>query len=174
MKLRDYLPDFWDGSAEVLAVQDAISPAVAEAWKARDGLLDQLNVKTATWGLALWEKALGLTEDNTIAIEDRRARIIAKLLGQGTATPQALQTLAKNYYAGEVRVLEYPEDYRFEVELSGPLELPVNWEGLKAAIDDIRPAHLAYEYRFIYQTGTVSLSVGFFVHMGDSMTFTMR
>ena len=157
---------------------------MADLLQAEDGELDlvharirelegQLIISTSDALLSRHERVFGLPSNSTEAVEDRRARIIARLLGQGTTTAKMLKALSSNYYSGEVRIIEHPRDYRFEVELSGPLELPVNWDGLKAAIDDINPAHLEYDYSFVYQTGALPFKVGFFIHMGDTMGFVM-
>ena len=63
MKLMDYLPRYYDRSAEVIALQGALDPEAAAVRAAWDGLLAQLNVATATWGLEAWERALGLETD---------------------------------------------------------------------------------------------------------------
>ena len=58
-------PDFYAGSAEFVDLQTALEPEVLELWTARDGLLDQLAVETATWGLQYWEKTLGLSVEQS-------------------------------------------------------------------------------------------------------------
>ena len=152
MKLAEYLPRFWDKSAEVIAIQQAMEPSVAEAWAARDGLLDQLNVQTATWGLECWERSLGLEVGAGKSTDFRRSRIVSKLRGQGTTTVAMIKNVAESFSNGEVEVLEHPEEYRFEIKFVGTIGVPPNMEDLTAAIEEIRPAHLAYDYIIIYYT----------------------
>lgn len=133
----------------------------------------QLTISTSDVLLPRYERIFGLPTNTTETVEDRRARIIARLLGQGTTTPAMLKAIASNYYSGEVHIIEHPRDHHFDVELTGPLAMPVSWEGLKAAINEVKPAHLTYDYTFVYQTGTLPIHVGFFIHMGDDMRFTM-
>lgn len=152
MNLTDYLPDFWDKSAEVLAIQRAMEPSVAQAWADRDGLLAQLNVRTATWGLVNWETSLGLSTDVGKDVEYRRTRIISKLRGQGTTTVAMIKNVAESFSNGQVDVVEHPAEYRFDVKFVGTIGVPPNMDDLTAAIEDIKPAHLAYDYIIIFRT----------------------
>lgn len=152
MRLADYLPDVWDKSAEVIALQGAMEPSVAEAWAARDGLLEQLNVETATWGLEYWEKSLGLPVEVGKDAAYRRTRILSKLRGQGTTTVAMIKNVAESFSNGQVDVLEHPAEYRFDVKFTGTIGLPPNMDDLTAAMEEIKPAHLAYGYIIIYRT----------------------
>lgn len=152
MKLVEYLPEFWGRSAEVVALQGALDPAVAAAWAVRDGLLDQLNVATATWGLERWERALGLEVEVEKPAEYRRSRICSKLRGQGTTTVAMIQNVAESFSNGKVDVIERPAEYRFDVKFTGTIGVPPNMDDLTAAIEEIKPAHLACDYVIIYRT----------------------
>ena len=152
MNLAELLPSFWDKSAEVIGIQRGIEPALVESWAARDGLLEQLSVSTATWGLEQWERSLGLAVDVAKPVEQRRARVISKLRGQGTTTVAMIKNMAESFSNGAVAVLEYPAEYRFEVKFVGTTGIPPNMEDLTAAIEEIKPAHLAYDYIIIYRT----------------------
>lgn len=175
MSLRDsaLLPNLvlnMEQMADLLQAEDAELDLLHAQIKE---LEDQLTISTSDALLARHEQIFGLPTNTTEAVEDRRARIIARLLGQGTTTPAMLKAIASNYYSGEVNIIERPRDFHFDIELSGPLAMPVSWEGLMAAISDVKPAHLTYDYTFVYQTGTLPISVGFFVHTGENMRFTM-
>ncbi len=152
MKLTEYLPEFWGRSAEVMALQRAMEPAVAAAWAARDGLLDQLNVGTATWGLESWERALGLEVDVSRPLEYRRSRVCSKLRGQGTTTVAMIRNVAESFSNGKVDVIEAPGEYRFDIKFTGTIGVPPNMDDLTAAIEEIKPAHLAYDYIILFRT----------------------
>ena len=62
-ELIAYLPDFYAGSPQVSALQGALDRQTQALWTAEGGLIDQLDVSKATWGLAYWEKSLGLETD---------------------------------------------------------------------------------------------------------------
>ncbi len=152
MRLTEYLPEVWEPSAEVIGMQKAIEPSVLAAWAAKDGFLDQLNISKATWGLHWWEESLGIEVDESKSPEFRRSRIISKVRGQGTTTVAAIKNVAESFVNGKVDVIEHPEAYTVDIKFVGTIGIPPNLDDLSAALDDIFPAHLGYEYIIIYRT----------------------
>lgn len=150
MNLIDYLPDSYANSSQVVSIQAAINTQAAALRAARDGLLAQLNVSTATWGLDAWEEALGITKKASDSTADRRTRVISKLRGSGTTTAQMIESVAESFFDGSAAVTEYPAEYRFDIRMTatagGDLELPANMDDLTAAIEEVKPAHLAHSY----------------------------
>lgn len=112
----------------------------------------QLVIATSTWGLGRHEKILGLPTDSESAMTDRRSRIIAKLAGQGTVTKKLIQHVASSFTNGQVEVIEHPEQYSFDVKFISTLGVPPNLDDLSAALEEIKPAHLAYDYIILYRT----------------------
>lgn len=110
----------------------------------------QLVISTSTWGLERHEQILGLPTDSKSSIEDRRSRIIAKLAGQGTVTKELIRHVALSFTNGEVEVIEHPEQYSFDVRFIGVLGTPPNMTDLSDALDEIKPAHLVYQYLYRY------------------------
>lgn len=74
----------------------------------RDGLMDQLCVDTATWGLRYWEQTLGIPVEPGKEPEYRRSRIRSKLRGSGVTTVALIKSVAESFSNGEVAVTEYP------------------------------------------------------------------
>lgn len=110
----------------------------------------QLTICTATSGLSRHEEIMGMPVDTGALIEDRRSRIIAKLLGQGTVNKTLLENVAASFTNGEVEVIEHPEQFSFDVRFISVLGTPSNMEDLTAALDEIKPAHLVYQYLYRY------------------------
>lgn len=152
MPLIDTLTPNYKNSPEVVEIQGAFNTQVEAITAAKEDLFAQLDVATATWGLALWEKAYGLIIDVSKPYDYRRTRIISKMRGQGSTTNAMIQNVAESFSNGQVDILEYPSEYRFEVKFTGTLGIPPNMEDLTAAIEDIKPAHLAYAYVILYRT----------------------
>ena len=152
MNLIDYLPDFYSESPEVISIQQAIQAQAAALRTARDELIAQLNVPSATWGLGIWEKSLAITSKVEDTQTYRRTRVISKLRGAGTTTAAMIKNVAESFSNGEVSLTEYPEESRFTVMFIGTLGIPPNMDDLTAAIDEIKPAHLAYSYIFTFMT----------------------
>lgn len=152
MALMDLLPEWYRKSPQVVELQGAFDHWAEALAAARDELLAQLNVATATWGLELWERDLGLDTDVSRPLEYRRARIMSKLRGLGTTTKSMIQNVAESFTNGEVAIIEYSRENRFEVKFVGTLGIPPNLDDLTAAINEIKPAHLAYSFIFFYRT----------------------
>lgn len=152
MKLIDYLPEFYRGSVETTTLEEALDRELEKLWAVRGDFFAQLNVSSATWGLKAWEAALGLETDVSKSVEYRRTRVLSKLRGQGTTTAAMIRNVAESFSNGVVDVIEHPEEARFEVKFTGTIGIPPNLEDLSAAIDEIKPAHLAYTYIILFRT----------------------
>lgn len=111
---------------------------------------DQTFIRTATTGLSLWEVELGIPIDLDKPIGERRSVVEAKMRGVGTVTPAMVERVAQSYERGDVRVTQRYSDYTFIVTFIGTLGTPPNIDDLKAAIEEIKPAHLDVEYAYRY------------------------
>ena len=107
---------------------------------------------TASRILSRYEQLLGLEVDVSKPDSFRRERIRAKISGVGTTTKEMVKNVASNYSNGEVEVIEDTSHYRFVIRFVGMLGIPGNMADLKLTIEDIKPAHLAVEYEYIYNT----------------------
>ncbi|UVI32096.1 YmfQ family protein [Paenibacillus spongiae] len=117
-----------------------------------DGVLDQMFVDTATYGLAKWEKFLGIQIDELKPIEQRKSVIISKIRGIGTVTKVLIKSVAESYSNGEVDVLEDSANYTVTIAFVSTRGIPPNITDIQNAIRDIIPAHLAINYEFTYIT----------------------
>ena len=88
-----WLPENYPASRETVAFQEAIQPEIGELWRLREEFLLQLNPYTATWGLPLWERALGLTASSALETDVRRRAVVAKLQGSVSYTHLTLPTI---------------------------------------------------------------------------------
>lgn len=151
MTLMEYVPPR-HRTGPVGDAQAALQPLLDAMEGAEVDFVRQLWPSTATWGLALWENALGLSTDITENVDYRRSRIVSKLRGNGTTTVALIQNVSESYTNGDVDVIEYPAEYRFEIKFVGAIGIPPNLDDLKAAIEEIKPAHLQVDYVIIYRT----------------------
>ena len=151
-KLIARYQDFYAGSPEFVDLQEALEPEALALWEARDGLLDQLVVETATWGLKYWEQTLGIPVDEAKELDYRRSRIKSRLRGAGVTTVALIQNVAESFSNGAVAVTEYPAQYRLEIKFVGTIGIPPNMDDLTASLREIVPAHLQWDYVLIYNT----------------------
>lgn len=150
MLLKTYLPPYLTGTKIFTALLNAQQLEVDQLNHSIQDLIDQCFVDTATWGLDSWEGFLGIITDHSKDTNYRRSVIKAKLRGAGTVTVTLLQNVARSFSNGDVAVLEHPSSSSFEVVFVGTIGVPPNMSDLQEAVNQIKPAHLAVTYTFLY------------------------
>lgn len=109
-------------------------------------LLNQFSVNTCTWGIVLWEKFIGILSDSSKSLEERKARVLAKIRGQGTTTIEAIKNIC-NAYADNTEVVEHTSEYWFELLLESYNGFLTDIESLYNTITEVKPAHLGVKYK---------------------------
>ena len=150
--LISLLPDRYANSAEIVAFQNAFGKWVDALADAREDLFLQIHVSTATWGLDAWERALGIETDTTRPIAQRRSKIESQLRGLGVTTKAMIKNVAESFSNGQVEIVEFNNEYRFEVRFTGSTGMPPSVRDLMTAIERIKPAHLNVLYVYTFQT----------------------
>lgn len=150
-KLFDYL-GIYHNSKETEAVQKGYQAALDGLFSSVFDAQAQVFALTATWGLDRWEKYLGIGVDKSLSESVRRERIISKLRGTGTTTKAMIESVAESYANGEVEVTEQNKLYQFTIKFVSTRGQPAGLAQLKAAIEEIKPAHLGVVYLFVYTT----------------------
>lgn len=152
MTLLEHTPQEYRYAPEIQVIEAALDNQLQELWAVRDDLLAQLVPTTATWGLELWEQAYGLDSELSVSIERRRERVAAKMRGRGTTTAALIRNVAESFSGLVVEVVEQPHIYQFKIKFLGYIGLPPNIAALSEAIEEIKPAHLAFHYEVSYRT----------------------
>lgn len=101
---------------------------------------------TEDLGIPIYAKTLGITIDNNLPIEEKRAIIQAKWKSKGKCSEELLQAVANSWKNGEVTVNF--ENSIIKITFSSIGGVPENLDNLKAAIDKVKPAYLLAEYTF--------------------------
>lgn len=149
--LMKHLPEYWHDVYTMQNIQSPLSVEVSELLSHRSDVLDQMFIDSATNELDRWEKILGIETDINKTDEFRRERIISKIRGSGTTTKQLIINVASSFSGGEVEVIEYPEQSRFIVKFVGVRGVPANMIDLTNNLNEIKPAHLAFEFEYTYK-----------------------
>lgn len=150
MKLIDKLPYFYEECPKTNTIQDGLSAETNNLYSKVEGTTNQLYVNTATWALCEWEKFAGVKKTSG-SIEQRRARVIAKLKAKGTTTLEVLEAVC-NIYASKVEIEEIYNEYALMISLIeqkdsfNPIEYRLN--DMNEAIWEIKPAHLNHHFSF--------------------------
>lgn len=149
--LMKYLPWYYQDSREMTCLQGIVAEDIGALRNyAIPDLLKQFFVKTATWGLDYWENEFGIVTNRSNSYVRRREIILAKMRGSGTSTKERIKSVAEAFSGGEVDVIEYNDEYRFEVKFIGVLGIPPNMAGFLNMLDEIKPAHLGYSISYTY------------------------
>lgn len=149
-KLTDLLPERYLNSPEVGAAAGVIW-VLGETFRARAlDWLTQLTIDTATWGIVYWEREYGVTPQATDTLDDRRSRVKAKLRAPQTVTAAMLENLTDSYINGQSIVTELPRQHKVQIQFNGDYGVPANLESLTAALLEVLPSHVVYEYLYRY------------------------
>lgn len=148
--LMSLLPWYYKSNVTIEGLQNSIAKELGKLYYNLEDLINQLFIDTTTWGLSIYEKELRLPTNLNLSYEERREIIKAKLWGRGTTTKQMIKDTAEAFSGGEVDVIEYPEEYKFVVKFIGVKGIPRNMQGFIDMLETIKPAHLAYEFKYTY------------------------
>lgn len=148
--LMDYLPKWYNENKIMGSLQGALSVPVDELKEHIEDVFSQLFVETATWGLDLWERELGIEVDKNKTYENRRKLVLAKIRGVEITTPKVLKSLAELFSGGEVVIKEFSEKYHFIVRFLGVRGIPPSVSDLRSAIEEIKPAHLTFSFEYSF------------------------
>lgn len=107
----------------------------------------QLSIDTATWGLVIYEKELGIKTDLNKPLEERRSVIKSKWRGTGKVDRVLIKSVVDAYTNGGVDV---GFDGRITVTFNDVKGIPPNMSDVYNAIDEIKPTHLNVLYYFAY------------------------
>lgn len=146
-KLLELLPPY-ERSSKVF--QEIIKVEQIEFDKLNTAIVDlekQLNIDTATWGLLIYEKELGIKTNIIKPLEERRAVIKSKWRGTGKVDRALIKTVVDAYTNGGVEV---GFDGRIIITFNDVKGIPPNIEDVYKAVDEIKPTHLSIMYYFAY------------------------
>ncbi len=118
-----------------------------------ENLKKELNVNSSTELLSRHEKIFDLTSDVGESIEERRAKIIAKLNARGMTTVESIEEIAKILTECNCFVTENYEDYSFVINVKHlSSEETGKLKHLLVRVDEVKPAHLNCTIHLVYNT----------------------
>lgn len=146
------MPRYYRTSNTVQNLAGAYEQEAMLAIERMQAVCNQRFVDSADFSLKDWEQELAIKPNETEPAEQRRSKIVSKLRGQGTVTIALIKNVAESYANSEVEVTENPTAYSFTVKFVGNKGIPPNMADLKVALEDCKPAHLAYAFSYTYNT----------------------
>lgn len=145
--LLNRLQPFMRKSKIYSQVFDADAKEIQKRNEQIDDLKKQFSVDTATWGLAFFERDYGIPIDESKSIEDRRALVKSKMRGSGTVTSGLIKDVALAFTGGQVDV---NFNGKIIITFTDIVGIPPNMDDFKAAINEIKPAHLDIIYAYLF------------------------
>ena len=106
---------------------------------------------TTTDLFSLHEKDVGLSGINA-DYETKRSRVLARIQGNNLLTKSEFESLIEIYDKSGCTITEDYPNYTVTILFSGMTGVPYNIEQIKAAIEEVKPAHIKIEYDFQYNT----------------------
>ncbi len=155
MDLMALLPDYYNDNLTMKELQGIIATDITDLASSFNETIDECFVNTASSLLSRYEKIYGITVDVSKSDEFRRERIRTKIRGIGTVTKQMIIDTAASFSNGEVEVIEDPANSSFKIKFVGTLGIPANMADLTLTIEEIKPAHLAFTFEYVYNTNQV-------------------
>ena len=139
---RERPPAYHYDSAPSRAILEVLEDGSLAAGAAAVDTAEQIFPETATWGLVLWEEALGIFGAQGDALELRRRQVAAKLRGLGATTAGTVKAVAETALGVPVEVRELFGQYRVELIPDSGGRLPDGAVQLRQRMNAIMPAHL--------------------------------
>jgi len=99
--------------------------------------------------LKAYEAEAGITPLASQSLSDRRSAVAAKWKSTGKCDINLLQAIADSWKYGKVLVDFVDNKIKISFADKG---IPLDLDGLKAALEEVRPAHLPITYIFVYNT----------------------
>lgn len=151
-ELADYLPQRLL-SAPVSELQEAFQPEIDTLAAAFQKIPEyELFAKTADQWIGLWETAYGIPIEAEKPLSYRRSRLMSKVRGSGTTTADMIRQVVSSYANSDCEVIEHPGNYSFDVKFVGIVGIPPNMDDVRATIEEIKPAHLTYQFLYLFYT----------------------
>lgn len=145
--LKRYLPVFLYLSPEFKAIQDSLQTEHERQRQLQNDVARQFHAETATWGMASWERMLGINVDTSVDLETRRASVLAKMGKPPTVTPAFLTRMINLFTTvAATQIVEHPSEYTVDIYL--PDSGTRDFTKIDEAVNTYLPAHLGHTYHF--------------------------
>lgn len=145
--LKRYLPVFLYLSPEFKAIQDSLQTEHERQRQLQNDVARQFHAETATWGMASWERMLGINVDTSVDLETRRASVLAKMGKPPTVTPAFLTRMINLFTTvAATQIVEHPSEYTVDIYL--PDSGTRDFTKIDEAVTTYLPAHLGHTYHF--------------------------
>lgn len=115
-------------------------------------IVDNAYIKTANEeSLKKMETEFGIVADKTSTIEDRKAKLLSILRGQGVTNILKIKTIAESFENGEVEIVPHFDESYYTIKFVGKKGIPPRLDDLYSSIQTVNPCHLGIQYEFLFE-----------------------
>jgi hypothetical protein len=118
------------------------------------------------------EAAFGIPTDPDKPTAARVSVVLSRLRGSGTTTPEMVRILARSFEYGDISIDETTTPYTVQIGFESIYGIPADMSDFKAALDMIKPAHIALEYVYKYNTWNNFEAFGYTWDQWDALGLT--
>ena len=153
-RMLETMPPYYRDSPQANAILDGQASEIARRQAEADDLLEQMLVTNATWSLDKYEEIFAIKNNPSRTLQERRDLIIAKMRGASPTTLAVLKSVVNAFVANQNAdvTLDNP-NYTIYAEI--PADGAVNVGNMQNAVNEIKPAHLAFEARANISDGLI-------------------
>lgn len=145
--MLDMLPHYYKDSQVIKDFLNSIQEVFKDVDMRINNAEKEINIITAE-DLSAWENEVGLTSLVDTDKETRRSRVLTRLQGNGVLTVAELIALVAKYEDTEIQIKEDYENYTVSVIFPKRLKAPEKLEQIRAAVEEVKPAHIRVIYTF--------------------------
>jgi len=157
--LRSVTDGFYNRSFLGLWMYEVIGREWDEMAAWSNDLKQEIFVQTCTWSIAIWEWVYGFEPDESLTLEERRQRILRKVLGVRPINPEVLRRGISEVAGADAGVTDFTAPYTFGVTLN-VTNGPIPMERVLQYIFEHKPAHLATSIEIVFPEIESTLHVG--------------
>ncbi len=168
-KFLGYISPIYEQSVIMQAVMEAIGAEWDDVDRLTDEVFAQLFPQTATWGIAFWERLLGILPNHSVPIEQRRARVLASMQTRWPVTKARMEQLVRTFSKDkQAYIRQFFNEYRFEVlfNLAQSIDLKI----INGVVSETKPSHLDFSLIMSLRQGEKSIYVGSAILAGEEIT----
>lgn len=148
-EIIDWVSPIYGNSYVGLWIFQAIGSVLSRVQGIAESLRTETNPITSVLLLDLWEKQYAIPTNNSLTVEQRQARLLAKLLSRGPCNPYRLAASVSAALGGiEVDIEENIAPNTFLVNIRAVVD---DITPAVAVIERKKPAHLIYQIRVATQ-----------------------
>lgn len=164
-EIIDYVSPVYGNSYVGLWIFQAIGTLLGQVKGICTELMNETTPATSTLLLDYWEDQYGLPRDGGLSVEQRRNRIIQKIISRGPCNPTVLAAAVSSAMGGvQVDIEENVAKNTFAVVIG---EVVDDLTPALEILEKRKPAHLIYEIRTAATTTSEAE-----VNLGVAMTFS--